>query len=146
MRRLIKIVSMIAVVALLLTVPVCAEENGGATTWSRYFISWSAYLCERSSTQFDICFDVLACDVMTNLGVSRVKVQRSTDGSTWKTIDTLTPTDYPILMCGFTGMHMDYIIYTATPGYYYRAYVTFYAENSAGGVGVVYAYTDIVRL
>lgn len=146
MKWITKLICLIVAMALLLAVPVAAEENDGISTYSLYFISWSAYLYKESSTQFDICFDVLARDTMKELGVSWVKVQRSSDGSTWSTIETLTPDDYPEFMAENTSMHMDYILYTATSGYYYRAYMKFYAKNSSGGSGVVYAYTDVVKL
>lgn len=146
MKRFTKAVCVVLVAALLLAVPVAAVENEGASSRSLYYISWSAYLYKESSTQFDICFDVMAKDVMVELGVSEVKVQRSLSGSIWTTIDTLTPSDYPEFMGSNTDMHMDYILYTATPGYYYRAYITFRAENRSGGVGIMHEYTDIVKL
>lgn len=146
MKRFTKAICVIVVIALLLAVPVAATENGAASSRSLYYISWSANLYKESSTQFDICFDVIAKDVMVKLGVSEVKVQRSLSGSVWTTIDTLTPSDYPEFMGHNTDMHMDYILYTATTGYYYRAYITYYAENSSGGVGITTAYTDIVKL
>jgi hypothetical protein len=137
---------MVVVVALLLAVPVSADANQEASSRSLFYISWSANLYKESSTQFDICFDVIAKDVMVKLGVSEVKVQRSLSGSVWTTIDTLTPSDYPEFMGYNTDMHMDYILYTARTGYYYRAYITYYAENSDGNVGIMYEYTDVVKL
>ncbi len=146
MKRFTKSICIIVAMVILLAVPVAAEENDNATTWSRYYVSWSAYLYKESSTQFDICFDVLAKGEMRYLGVSEVEVQRSSNGTTWTTIDTLTSDDYSEFMAENTSMHMDYILYTAAPGYYYRAYVTFYAENNSGGIGIMYEYTDVVKL
>lgn len=146
MRRFIKCVCMVMVVTMLLAVPARAAENQEASSRSLFYISWSAYLYKESSTQFDICFDVMAKDVMVELGVSEVKVQRSLSGSIWTTIDTLMPNEYSEFMGYNTDMHMDYILYTAKPGYYYRAYITFRAENSSGGVGIMHEYTDVVKL
>ena len=146
MKRIVRVICVIVAMSLVLAVPVAAEENDGISARSLYYISWSAYLYKESSTQFDICFDVLAKNVMRYLGVSEVKVQCSPYRTAWTTIDTLTPDDYPEFMGENTDMHMDYILYTARSGYYYRAYVTFYAEYSSGGTGTLYAYTDVVRL
>lgn len=146
MKRFTKVICVIVVMALLSAVPVAAAEEQTASPRSLFYISWSANLYKESSTQFDICYDVIAAGVMQKLGVSEVKVQRSLSGSIWTTIDTLTPSDYPELMGYNTDMHMDYFLYTAKSGYYYRAYMTFYAKDSDGNVGTMYVYSDVIKL
>ena len=126
-------------IAALISVPVYAENSG--TRASSYFLSYSAYLHPTSSTAFEVWFSVMALNEMDELGASVIKVQRSSDGSNWYTVRTYTKEMYPQLICRNTGAHGACVSYTSMePGFYYRAYVEFYAKNSSG-TGYVYYYT-----
>ena len=143
MKRSAKIVSLILIVSLVFFVPVHAEE---VAPWSSSFIaSYDPSIYYESGSSFEIWFDVVATRRMEELGVSKIKIQVSSDGSNWGTVTTLYPEDYPQMICENTGMHVDYVTYSGTIGRYYRAYITFYAKNSTG-IGELSAYTQKVRL
>ena len=131
MKRFLKIISLILTIALVCAVPVCAEEESSARS-SSYFIGHDAYLYKISSTKFQVWFDVDAPREMEELGARTIKVQRSSDGSTWTTMFTYTKEHYPQMIDTNTGTHAAYVPYTGTQGYYYRAKVTFYAKDSTG--------------
>lgn len=145
MKRIMKLICVVLALVMLLTVPVSAqrvEEPIG--TYSLFFHSYSTYLFRTSSTEFEVWFEVTARDGMDELGVSYIEVQRSTNGTTWETVKTYTPEDYPQMICENTGMHADCVSYTMTSGYQYRADVTFYAKKGTG-TGYLYEYAYFVN-
>ena len=82
---------------------------------------------------------------MDELCASSIRVQRSADGSNWETMRAYEPGVYTQMICENTSFHCSYVSYTGTPGYYYRAYVTFYARNSTD-YGKLYQYTQTILL
>ena len=110
---------------------------------SNFFMMTSTYLERISTTHIEIWFDVTAVDCMDELGVQYIKLQRSTDKSSWETVWTYDKDDYSQMICTNTADHADCVTYTsASSNYYYRAYVEFYAKNSYGtGVYTVYTAT-----
>ena len=144
MKRCVRIVSMILAISLLFAAPVYASDEATPRS-SAFFTSYDPYIYYESGSSFEIWFDVVAPYRMEKLGVSKIKIQISSDGSEWETATTCYPEDYPQMICENTGFHADYVSYTGTVGYYYRAHITFYAKNSSG-IGEIYAYTQIVRL
>lgn len=135
MKRFTRCVCLVLIVALLAAVPVCADD--GITPYSSsFFMCYDTYLYAVSSTttttRFQVVFDVTALGTMYELGTNYIEIQRSSDGQNWTVMRTCTPSDYPQMLEYNTFTHVDYISYTGTKGYYYRAYVEFYAKNSTG--------------
>lgn len=135
MKRFTRSVCVILIVALMAAVPVCADD--GITPYSSsFFMSYDTYFYEASSTttttRFRVWFDVTGTGIMEELGASYIEIQRSSDGQNWTVMRTCTPTGYSQMLGYDTHKHVDYISYTGTKGYYYRAYVEFYAKNSTG--------------
>lgn len=147
MKRFTRSVCVILIVALLAAVPVCAED-GIAPYSSSFFMRYDTYLYAVSSTttttRFHVVFDVTGVGAMYELGAKYIEIQRSSDGENWTAMRTCTPTSYPQMLGYNTSSHVDYISYTGTKGYYYRAYVEFYAKNSTGQ-GVRSDYTPIYQ-
>ena len=139
MKLFLRSLCLILVISIILAVPVFATKE--ATPWaSNYFVYYSTYLYRTTGTEFEIWFDVVGRNIMTELGVNSIILQESSDGENWTSIKTYTPEDYPQMICENTGSHADCVSYTGRPGYDYRAYVTFYAKNSSGfGERYVYA-------
>ena len=129
MKRLIKSVCLfMAVVMLFATTAFAAESRA-----SNYFAMTSTYLERVSSSEIEIWFDVTAVGRMDQLGVQKIKLQRSTDRSNWTTIKTYNRDDYAQMICTNTAAHADCVTYTsASSRYYYRAYVEFYAKKDNG--------------
>lgn len=134
MKRFAQLVCLFLIMSMVLTIPVNAAEQA-----SDYFMSHSCYIVEVSDSEFQVWFDVTAVDGMDVLGASEIKVQCSTDKSNWETVQT----NYNIFgyNTGFYGSHVTYS--SATSGYYYRAKVTFYAENDTG-IAKYVSYTSYI--
>ena len=146
MKKHIRMICILLVICLVLAFPVSAE-NGSQTWASLYFAAHSCYLYKVDSSTFYICFDVTAtASVMQELGVSSIEVERSADGVNWSVIRTYDADDYPQMMAENAVTHQGYITYRyATPGHYYRAYITFYAKNS-NGIGERCRYTAVMEM
>ena len=142
MKRLIRFVSLFLVMTLLVTVTAFAAETPRA---SLFFTRTSTYLEKVSGTTFEVWFDVIATGTMEEVGVSSIKVQRSSDKSNWTTVKTFLKENYSQMTDDNTAGHIDCVTYTGTTGYYYRAKVTFYAKNSSGS-GEYVMYTSTISV
>lgn len=141
MKRFFQFVTLLLVISLVLSIPVFAAESRA----SSFFIRNSTYLEKVSGTTFDVWFDVTATGIMDELGVSTIKVQRSSDQTNWSTMYTYSKSSYSQMTDDNTVCHSDCVRYTGTTGYYYRAKVTFYAKNSSG-TGEYTMYTDTIKV
>lgn len=140
MKRLIKSVCFFMAAVMLFTTTAFAAESRA----SNFFMMTSTYLERVSSSKIEIWFDVTAVGRMEELGVQKIKLQRSTDRSNWTTIKTYNMDDYSQMICTNTAAHADCVTYSsASSSYYYRAYVEFYAKNSSG-TGVYHVYTATI--
>lgn len=153
MKRFIRCFAAIMVLVTLLGTVAYAQdvsEQGAAALAasprsSSYFMCWDSFLYKTSSTSFDVYFDVVSAGGMDELGVSCIKVQRSTNASKWTTVKTYYPEDYSVMIEEDTGCVYNYVSYTGSKGYFYRAYVVFYAKNSKG-IGEVVDYAEVISL
>ena len=148
MKKFIQITSMILALSIFLALPVgAATGNDQAEPYaSSFFSSHNVFLHKTTSTSFQVWFDVVACGMMDELGVSEIKVERSSDGVTWTKMRTYFPSHYSQMICEDTFSHAGYVAFNdGIQGYYYRAYVTLYAKNSSG-TGIKYRYTEVIRL
>ena len=147
MKKLVRFVCMILVCCLLFAVPAQAASVVEPRA-SAFFSSYGTDLYKTSSSSFQIWFDVVANagKTMQVLGVSEIIVYRSADQQSWTKMRTYTMDNYPEMVDQNTEDHIGYVTYNyATPGYYYTAYITFYAKNSTG-IGERYIYTEIIRM
>lgn len=147
MKKLVRGICMILVCSLLLAVPAQAasvvEPRGSA-----FFSSYGTDLYKTSSSSFQIWFDVTANAwvSMQVLGVSEITVYRSADQQSWSKMGTYLMEYNSQMVAQNTSSHEGYVTYNyATAGYYYTAYITFYAKNSSG-IGERYVYTEILRM
>ena len=144
MKRFLRLICLLLVCTTICSITANAAEN--IARGSDYFMSRSCYLWKTSSTQFQVWFDVTAMGIMDELGASTVKVQRSADGENWEDMQTYRKANYSNMICENTGMHASYVTYSgAQPGYYYRAYVCFYAKN-AEGIAQYNSYTSSITM
>lgn len=125
-----RIVSIIMSVVLFFAIPVFAEESG--TYSSIFFGSYDSAIYNTSGRNLEIWFDVVGNGSMDEIGVTCIELERSSNNSDWTVVKTFLPEDYPQMICENTAMNYDCVSYLGTYGYYYRAYVTFYAKNSRG--------------
>lgn len=131
MKLIVKGVSLILVMAILVAVPVSAEEV--ATPYaSAYFASHETYVYVISGNRIGVWFDVVASSKMDELGVSSIVMQKSSDGSTWRDIKTFTPENYSVMLTNNKSYYANGVSYTGTYNYYYRAKVQYYAKKGTG--------------
>lgn len=130
MKRLIQIVCLVMVFAMITAIPAYALEQSQRA--SSFFSSFKAYCYTSDSGQLAVYFKVIATGTMDELGASTIKVQRSSDGTNWSTVKTFTKDVYTQMKGTNTVAHATTLYCTKTSGYYYRAYVEFYAKNSTG--------------
>lgn len=144
MKKINKCFCIVIAVVLLLAVPVHAEE---ASTWaSAYISSYDSYLYKSAPNEIQVWFEVTGAGRVDELGVSEIKVQRSSTGSGgWVTMKTYYPDDYPEMISENDFYHNSYVTYTGTAGYYYRAIVTFYSKKG-NGTGEMIDYAEVLRL
>lgn len=141
MKRFVKVIALFLVLATVIALPVVAADQRA----SSFFMRSNVYLYKVSSTQFQACFSVTAVDQMDELGVSEIKIQRSSDGANWSTMRTYTKESHPSLIKTNTSSYATYVTYTGTTGYYYRAKITLYAKNDSG-TGYYERYTTTLQL
>lgn len=141
MKKLLRFTCALLVLAMLLPATVYAAEE---TRASAYFGATSATL-ERTSDGFRVWVDLTCKDIMDEVGASAVGIQRSTDGENWTTLEIFTRDEYPEMIRENFFIHTFSVDYTAEPGYYYRAYVFFYAQKGTG-IGEYFQYTSVLKL
>lgn len=142
MKRYIRNVCLLLVVVMVLTIPAMAAGEQRA---SNFFMVTSTYLEKVSGTTFEVWFDVTAVSQMDELGVRTIKIQRSSDGTNWTTMKTYSKANYSQMIDENAYSHADYVTYTGSLGYYYRAYVVFYAKNDSG-IGEYIMYTSTIQV
>ena len=143
MKKIICTICLLLSVAILLSVSVSAEESSPYS--SIFFGSYDSFIDVINNYRMEIWFDVVTNGTMDEVGVSSVVVERSSDGSTWTEMKEFLPENYSQMVCENTYFNYDYVPYYGIPGYYYRAYVTFYAKDSRGR-GYAHQYSEVVRL
>lgn len=146
MKKIVRIICMLLVCSLLFAVPAQAASAAEPKA-SAFFSYYGTDLYKTSSTSFQIWYDVVSnVNRMDVLGVSEILLYKSADQQSWQQIKMYSMNAYASMVAYNTTSHGGYVSYNfATPGYYYRAYITFYAKNSTG-IGERYVYTEILRM
>lgn len=146
MKKTVRFICLILVCSLVFAVPAQAASVVEPRE-SAFFSYYGTDLYKTSSSSFQIWFDVVSnITVMDVIGVNEIIVYRSADQQSWTKMRTYTMENYPEMVDQNTIDHIGYVTYNyATPGYYYTAYITFYAKNSTG-IGERYVYTEILQM
>lgn len=144
MKRFIRCTCLALAMVMVLTVPAFAVETVEPKA-SSFFMSSSVYLCNVSGNTFEAWFEVTATGGMDVLGANFIKIQRSSDGVNWTTVKTYAKENYPYLVDYNTSFHGAGVSYTATGGYYYRAYIELYAKKGVN-TGTMDCYTSKIYI
>ena len=131
MKRFTQCICILLVCVMMFTTTAFAAEPVEPRA-SDFFWASSVYFWNTSGRNYEIWFDVTAVGTMTELGVSEIRVQRSTDERNWTTVRTYYKENYSQMIDTNTVRHLDCVPFTATAGYAYRAIVMLYARNSSG--------------
>lgn len=146
MKKTTRYICILLLFSLFLAIPAQAATDAN-TRASAFFASYGTDLEKIGTNSFRIWFDVTAnAATMDELGVSEIVLYRSADCQTWTRVRTYRKGTYPQMLGYNTSTHTGYVAYTsATPGYYYRAYIFFYAKNSTG-IGERDVFTEILKM
>lgn len=131
MKRFTRCICLLLVCVMMFSTTALAAETA-EPRGSDFFAASSVYFWNTSGRNYQIWFDVTAVGTMQKLGASEITVQRSTDNSNWTTVQTYLMGNYPQMTATNTVHHANYVTFTATAGYSYRAIVYLYAKNSSG--------------
>lgn len=143
MKYLTKSLCVLLAISLLFAMPVSASDD--ASKASSFFVRHRTYLYEVSGNTFGVWFEVTATYTMDELGVSYIEMQRSTDQVNWQPVKYYYPSSWSQMIGEDTAFYANGVTYPGSSGYYYRAYVTYYAK-SGNSVGYYDTYSDIIKL
>lgn len=135
MKRMIQCICILLVAVTLFPTTVMAAEVPEERA-SSYFLGESCYLYQKMGTEFEVWIEAYGVGTMDVIGARTIKVQRSTDGKTWKTVETRTMDSYPDMVGKGTGYHDYHFLFVGEKGYSYRAYVDFYAKKGTGSASL----------
>lgn len=131
MKRFSQIVCIVLVFAMILSTTAFATEMPDPRA-SNFFTYSSVYFWRSSGNNYQIWFDVTSVSTMQKLGASHIEVEYSTDLVNWDSAGSYDMADYTRMTGSNTSNYANYVPFTATTGYAYRAIVTLYAKNSSG--------------
>ncbi len=125
---------------------VASAETEIAPRGNSHIAAHSAFLYMATGNMLQVWFDVTAnAMVIDRIGVMWIEIYRSSDQTNWTKMRTYEYTEYPDMMGYNKTFHAGHVTYGyATPGYYYKAYITFYAASSTGS-GAVLRYTAVLQ-
>ena len=111
------------------TMPVSA-----ATPKSTMFIEVQSTSLDRTAnTELKVFYSVASWTLLEKLGVFSISIQRSSDQQTWQTESAFYYFNNPEFVGENTGVHSGNFYYNGTRGYYYRAYIVFFASKDGSG-------------
>ena len=132
MKRFTQLVCIVLVLATVFTTTAFAAETPEPRA-SMFFARSSVYFWHVSGSEYEIWFDVTGKNTMTELGASKIVVERSTDLVNWTPVKTYNKANYSqMTTTSGTVRYANCVTYYPTSGYAYRAIVTLYAKNSNG--------------
>lgn len=144
MKRFLRTICILLFFVMLLHPIAHAAENADIRS-SHFFARHTTYIEQITERQFEVWFSVVAVDIMDELGVSSIIIQRSSDGVNWTALKTFEMEDYSNMIRTNSASHAGHVTYWGSPGYYYRAAVCYYAKNGSS-IGQYDTYSDIVLL
>lgn len=125
-----KATALLLAIILVVSLPALAAADDRS---SSFFASNSNSYYIVDSDTFEIGFVSHALDIMYELGATTIVIERSANGLTgWTSMVTYSASSNPHLLGKNVASYSSYITYNGTPGYYYRALITYYARNSRG--------------
>lgn len=141
MKTFVRLICFLLVATTFLAIPAYAAEQSERA--SLYFSSYRAYCYAPSSTRIEVNFTVVGVGIMDKIGASEILVQRSSDQENWTTVKTFSSSSCGDMVVTNQASHGATLSCNVDAGYYYRAYVTFYAKKNSG-YGEKYYYTDVI--
>lgn len=145
MRKFSRIVSLFIALTLFFAIPAQAVEANDSKS-SNFFLRTGCFLHKTGERTFEVWFDLTCLGTMQQLGSTYIQVQRSSNGTSgWTPIRTYTPDGHPQMLKNNGLTYTNCVSFGGFAGYYYRAYIEFYATNSSGS-GYAYMYTETIKI
>ena len=128
------IVQFVAVVILIMLMISGGVSALAATQRSTMFIdSQSSSITRTTNTELKVYYCVDSLATLDKLGVFSISIQRSSDQQTWQTESSFYYVNNPEFVDENTCVHSGTLYYNGTRGYYYRAYIVFFASKDGSG-------------
>lgn len=132
MRKTINILAVLLAVVILLSPSAYAAGNDQVMPYeSSTLRQYTTFLYVPSGNEIQVWFDITGTRVLDEIGVTRIEVQRSSNGQNWTTVEAFRCTDYDNMTATNEISHVSYVTYYGTYGYYYRAYVTIIGQKGS---------------
>ena len=125
----VRIVSLLMVIALILPVSAMATEPRS----SLYLHSYSAYIYPAGWGKVQVWFDVDGTGYMDEIGALEIYLYESKDNENWTWVKTFEHQDYTDMLEYNDYMYMSHVEYNGTIGRYYKAYVCVWAGKDGDG-------------
>ena len=147
MKKLMRIIGVLLVAAMLVPAQAwAAEEEAVMPCASTHISSTRNYIYGIDGSTFSVWYDILGTDTMDDIGASYIRIERSKTGTgSWSIMRMFNSSLYTDLLGHNTVRHNGSVTYTGTAGYYYRAYVMYYA-GADGNSSYYGSYTSVVQL
>lgn len=130
-KRLIRIISLLLIIAFLVPISTLASEN--QTRASDYLSSYNTYIYPAALGKIQVWFTVTGVNYMDEIGTLRIQLYESTDGENWTWVKTFKHTTSSGMLGYDKVYHSGHVEYSGTIGRYYKAYVCIWAGKDGDG-------------
>lgn len=146
MRKTIKSLSLLLVIAVLLAMPAHAAEGDWITPRESTVMSqYCGYLYVPSGNTVQAWFELVGTRILDRIGAARIDIEQSSNCLNWTTVQTYKYADYPNMMANNKGTYESYVTYYGEYGYYYRAKITIMGQKGFEIYTKAF-YTEIIYL
>lgn len=131
-KTLLRLAALCLILALAVPAQAATQPDAAAPCVSGYISTCS---CSTSAAGLGIAqvyFSICGTDTMDKLGARSIDLYESTDGNTWHLVENYTSSDTSWLMGYGKSSYSAHVSYGGVVGRYYKAYVSFYAEDTTG--------------
>lgn len=115
--------------AILFTLNVIVCSALAAVQASNYINTYSASTSAASGGKISVNVQVRTFGNMTKIGATKIVIEQSTNGSTWKAVKTYNSSSVATMLSSGSSYNKTPVTYQGTKGARYRAVVTCYAAD-----------------
>lgn len=105
---------------------------------SAYICSFRAFLNPQGNGSIDVFYNIVADDIMDDLGALGIQMYTSTDNKNWTVCGTMLYALCPSMMGHNCFVYQAVAHYQGVPGNYYKANIYFRARKGGGSDSVEY--------
>ncbi len=121
-----RMLALLLVAALMLPLSAAAAQAGTVQPQANQYLGTNTCGMETAGVaKVKVKFNAKGTQSLNELGVSRIRIHQSDDGSSWFWAKDYTPSNTTGLTGYNVSSHSGSVIYNATTGRYYKAEITF---------------------